>query len=217
MSCCAGLPPGVRIAVLRRAGLPSSVRPRSGQPCALCILGDLRVHATARCIHIQLRVAVLRNSPSICFGVRGCGPDRGRAWHLWSSSAARPTPFLRARRLEPARAPRPPAAFARGPSRDASSAEYRLLASRAFRGKCAAPALAHSLNEPPPPRSRLTQHWLYSHCPAVIIAPLLETARSVAGMAIIANRWLVDRGGYAAHLAEERGEACRARGACGPA
>ena len=60
------------------AGLPSKVRPRSWQPCALCILGDLRVRATARCIHIQLRVAVLRNSPSICFGVRGCGPDRGR-------------------------------------------------------------------------------------------------------------------------------------------
>ena len=160
--------------------MPSNVRPRSGQPCALCSLGDLRVHATARCIHIQLRVAVLRNSPSICFGVLGCGPDRGRAWHLWSSSAARPAPFLRARRLAPARAPRPPDAFARGPSRDASSAGYRLLASRAYRGKCAAPALAPSLNEPPRPRSRLTQHWLFYCISAVLFSQFFGTERNVA-------------------------------------
>ena len=43
--------------------LPSSVRSRSGQPCSLCRAGDLCVLATARHIHICLRVAVLHNSP----------------------------------------------------------------------------------------------------------------------------------------------------------
>ena len=47
----------------RRLECLSSVRSRSGQPCSLCRAGDLRVHATTRSIHIQLRVAVLRNSP----------------------------------------------------------------------------------------------------------------------------------------------------------
>ena len=44
------------------AGLPSSVRSRSGQRCSLCRAGDLCVLATARRIHIRLRVAVLRYS-----------------------------------------------------------------------------------------------------------------------------------------------------------
>ncbi len=44
-------------------GLPSSVRSRSGQRCSLCRVGDLCVLATARHIHICLRVAVLHNSP----------------------------------------------------------------------------------------------------------------------------------------------------------
>ena len=35
-----------------------------------------------------------RNPPSICCGVLGCGPDRGRAGPFWSSSAARPSPFF---------------------------------------------------------------------------------------------------------------------------
>ena len=37
------------------------LRPRFG--CALCSLGDLRVHRPARRIHIRLRGRVLRNSP----------------------------------------------------------------------------------------------------------------------------------------------------------
>ena len=43
--------------------LPSNMRSRSGQPCSLCRAGDLCVLATARHIHICLRVAVLHNSP----------------------------------------------------------------------------------------------------------------------------------------------------------
>ena len=59
--------------------------------------------------------------------------------------------FSGRRRPAPARPPRPPVAFARGPSRDASSPGCRLLASRAFRGKRGEPAPALSLNGPPTP------------------------------------------------------------------
>ncbi len=46
-----------------RAGLPSSVRSRSGQRCSLCRAGDLRVLRPTRRIHIRRRGRVLHNSP----------------------------------------------------------------------------------------------------------------------------------------------------------
>ena len=45
------------------AGLPSSVRSRSGQRCSLCRAGDLRVLRPTRRIHIRRRGRVLHNSP----------------------------------------------------------------------------------------------------------------------------------------------------------
>ena len=66
--------------------LPSNVRPVSWQPGALCMFVDLRVHRPARRIHIRLRGRVLRNSTEPDFGVLGCGPEPGRAWHLGYSS-----------------------------------------------------------------------------------------------------------------------------------
>ena len=49
--------------VMLRAGLPSNVRSRSGQPCSLCRAGDLCVLRPARRIHIRRRGRVLHNSP----------------------------------------------------------------------------------------------------------------------------------------------------------
>ena len=46
-----------------RAGLPSSVRSRSGQRCSLCRAGDLCVLRPTRRIHIRRRGRVLHNSP----------------------------------------------------------------------------------------------------------------------------------------------------------
>ena len=45
------------------AGLPSSVRSRSGQRCSLCRAVDLRVLRPTRRIHIRRRGRVLHNSP----------------------------------------------------------------------------------------------------------------------------------------------------------
>ena len=45
------------------AGLPSSVRSRSGQRCSLCRAGDLCVLRPTRRIHIRRRGRVLHNSP----------------------------------------------------------------------------------------------------------------------------------------------------------
>ena len=56
--------------------LPSSVRPVSGQACALCSLGDLRVHRPARRIHIRLRGRVLRNSPQPPAVCSAAAPNR---------------------------------------------------------------------------------------------------------------------------------------------
>ena len=91
------------------AGLPSSVRSRSGQPCSLCRAGDLRVLRPTRRIPIRRRGRVLHNSPppasvrsaaarhsgfALGYPLATLGPhfvrrlpDRDRAWHLWSSSS----------------------------------------------------------------------------------------------------------------------------------
>ena len=62
---------------------------------------------------------------SPCFGPLGYGPDRDRAWHLWSSSSRSVAPRPRSR--SPRRLSRRLHGVTR---RNASSAEYRLLALR---------------------------------------------------------------------------------------
>ena len=108
------------------AGLPSSVRSRSWQPCSPFEAGALPVLRPARRIHIRLRGRVL------------CNPPRLKGFR----SAAAPTVTAhgtsgRVRRGESAlgfaTVPRggAPASFARHPRRDAVSPGYRLLASLA--------------------------------------------------------------------------------------
>ena len=112
--------------VMFGAGLPSSVRSRSGQPCSPFEAGALPVLRPARRIHIRLRGRVL------------CNPPRLKGFR----SAAAPTVTAlgtsgRVRRVESAlglaTVPRgdAPAPFARHPRRDSASPEYRLLASLA--------------------------------------------------------------------------------------
>ena len=107
-----------------RAGLPSSVRSRSGQRCSLCRAGDLRVLLPARRIHIRLRGRVLRTSPHPASVRSALAPTVTALGTLGSSarcSGARPLSRslrLRSRRL-------------RGDTRrNASSPGYRLLALR---------------------------------------------------------------------------------------
>ena len=76
-----------------RPGLPT-LRPRSGQPCALSILGVLHACATARRTRVRLRVASRANRRQSATVCPASDPDRGRAWPPWSSSAARPSPFF---------------------------------------------------------------------------------------------------------------------------
>ena len=62
---------------------------------------------------------------SPCFGPLRCGPDRDRAWHLWSSSSRSVAPRPRSR--SPCRLSRRLHGVTR---RNTSSAEYRLLVLR---------------------------------------------------------------------------------------
>ena len=82
---CAARPP--------RPG-PPTLRPRSGQPCALSILGGLHACATARRTRVRLRVASRANRRQSATVCPASDPDRGRVWPPWSSSAARPSPFF---------------------------------------------------------------------------------------------------------------------------
>ena len=68
---------------------------------------------------------------SPCFGPLSCGPDRDRAWHLWSSSSRNIAP--RPRSHSPRRLSRRLHGVTR---RNASSAEYRLLALRRVPPRC---------------------------------------------------------------------------------
>ena len=99
--------------LLRRNG----ARPRE--------MADSRVLATARHIHICLRVAVLRDSSHFRGFRPAGGGEASHAWHLWSSSTrcsgARP----------PSRSLRRRSRRLRGDTRrNASSPGYRLLALR---------------------------------------------------------------------------------------
>ena len=88
-------------------------------------MADSRVLATARHIHICLRVAVLRGSSHFRGFRPAVGPKQSRAWHLWSSSSRSVVPRPRSR--SPRRLSRRLHGVTR---RHASSAEYRLLALR---------------------------------------------------------------------------------------
>jgi hypothetical protein len=88
-------------------------------------MADSRVLATARHIHICLRVAVLRDSSHFRGFRPAVGPKQSRAWHLWSSSSRSVEPRPRSR--SPRRLSRRLHGVTR---RNASSSEYRLLALR---------------------------------------------------------------------------------------
>ena len=108
-----------------RAGLPSSVRSRSGQRCSPSINGRL----ARPCDRSTYTYMSSGRSPAQlatpCFGPPRCGPDRDRAWQLWSSSSRSGAPRPRSR--SPRRLSRRLHGVTR---RHASSAEYRLLALR---------------------------------------------------------------------------------------
>ena len=129
-------------------------------------MADSRVLATARHIHICLRVAVLRDSARFRGFRPAGGPDRDRAWHLWSSSSRSGAPRPRSR--SPRRLSRRLHGVTR---RNASSAEYRLLALRRVPPRIrrtepsrvaqlatrhAAPLPHHMLNPFKPPQQILT-------------------------------------------------------------
>ena len=110
-------------------------------------MADSRVLATARHIHICLRVAVLRDSSHF----RGFRPAsaRNKAAHGTSGRVRRVKSALGLATVPHGDAPAP---FARHPRRDAASPEYRLLASLASAGAIREPhsrvslrsALSHS-------------------------------------------------------------------------
>ena len=118
--------------------------------------GDLRVHAAARCIHIQLRVAVLRKSPAFR-GLRSASPPtaaahgtsggvRRHGFAISSGSSARTRSFgSSSRHLRPRPIPRrrvggmPPPCLAGAPRAHAANRPHRPRST--------------SLH---PPRSRLT-------------------------------------------------------------
>ena len=89
-------------------------------------MADSRVLATARHIHICLRVAVLRDSSHF----RGFRPAsaRNKAAHGTSGRVRREESALGLATVPRGNAPAP---FARHPRRDSASPEYRLLASLA--------------------------------------------------------------------------------------
>ena len=131
------------------------VRSRSGQPCSLCRAGDLRVHATARSIHIQLRVAVLRNSPRPA-SVRSATAPTATAHVTLVVFGGTTFVFLRARRPATARsrlasrALHPPSA-ARYVVGGIPPSLSRLHLAAQFANR---PRGSRSCS-PPPPRSRL--------------------------------------------------------------
>ena len=135
----------------------SSVRSRSGQPCSPARNGRF-ARPCAR--SATSRLASGRSPAQLASFSQvppGCGPDRGRAWPPWSSSAARPSSFFGLVVPQPRDGRLPPGAFARGPSRDTSSPEYRLPrlagAPHAHPPNCRRPSRFCS---PSHPRSRLT-------------------------------------------------------------
>ena len=107
------------------AGLPSSVRSRSGQRCSPSINGRL----ARPCDRSAYTYTPSGRSPARLVSFSQvplrCGPKQSRAWHLWSSSSRSVAP--RPRSCSPRRLSRRLHGVTR---RNASSAEYHLLALR---------------------------------------------------------------------------------------
>ena len=165
-------------ALVRHAGVCNacvlvSVRRVSGQRYSAFHAGDLRVRAP-----LGVReYAVGGASCATRLAWKASVPLRPRTsprLHLLWSSAARRSPFLRARRLAPARAVGPPGAFARGPSREASSrdAAPRLAGVPRQPRRTGPAALAQRSSVPlKPPHVKFR---LSIHDPAVLLALLSE-------------------------------------------
>ena len=108
-----------------RVCLPSNVRSRSGQRCSPSRNGRL----ARPCDRSAYTYTPSGRSPALLVSFSRvpprCGPDRDRAWHLWSSSSRSVAPRPRSRSSR--RLSRRLHGVTR---RYASSAEYRLLALR---------------------------------------------------------------------------------------
>ena len=124
------------------AALPYTVRSRSWQRCSPFEAGALPVLRPARRIHIRLRGRVLCNPPRLK-GFRSAAAPTVTAHGTLGSWATR---RMRSS-LASGKSATPPARCIHRPQRDTSSAEYRLLVSRASCGasrepeSCRSPAL----------------------------------------------------------------------------
>ena len=109
--------------------LPSSVRSRSGQPCSPSRNGRL----ARPCNRSAYTYTPSGRSPALLVSFSrvslGCGPDRDRAWHPRALGKRRMRSSLAS-----GKSATPPAHCIHRPQRDTSSAEYRLLVSRASVG-----------------------------------------------------------------------------------
>ena len=164
------------------------MRSRSGQPCSLCRAVDLRVLRPARRIHIRRRGRVLHNSPPPASVRSAGGPDRDRAWHLWSSSSRDGVPR-----------PRAPLATAFGgslrsgdtplpaPSLPASSRRY---APPCFVGGIPPSRLATCTTAHPPNRAvscRSARHSAHRPASSLHVKPIQTTQQSLSVRA--RTRW----------------------------
>ena len=173
--------------VMLCAGLPSSVRLCFGQPCS-----PTRNGRFARpCDRSTYTYMSSGRSPALLVSFSwvppGFGPKQSRAWHLWSSSSRSVAPRPRSR--SPRRLSRRLHGVTR---RNASSAEYRLLALRRVPPRIrrtepsrvaqlatrhAAPLPHHMLNPIKPPQQplndsiQITTHFVWG-IPFLTHAPL---------------------------------------------
>ena len=123
-------------------GLPSSVRLCFGQPCSPCESGRFRRPTP----HSAYTYTPSGASPAVIVSLSkvplGFGPKQSRAWHPRELGNRRMRSSLAS-----GKSSTPPAHCIHRPQRDTSSAEYRLLVSRASVGasrepeSCRSPAL----------------------------------------------------------------------------
>ena len=115
--------------MMHLAGLPSSVRSRSGQPCSPSRNGRL----ARPCDRSAYTYTPSGRSPARLVSFSrvplGGGPDRDRAWHPRELGKRRTCSSLAS-----GKSATPPARCIHRPQRDTSSAEYRLLVSLASAG-----------------------------------------------------------------------------------
>ena len=115
--------------MMHLAGLPSSVRSRSGQPCSPSRNGRL----ARPCDRSAYTYTPSGRSPARLVSFSrvplGGGPDRDRAWHPRELGKRRTCSSLAS-----GKSATPPARCIHRPQRDTSSPEYRLLVSRTSAG-----------------------------------------------------------------------------------